>query len=94
MPRSTAASTSRSASEVFKLTVRADRIELLKDGRYAVLDYKTGAPPSDKQVLTGLSPQLTLEAAIMRAGRLQGYSRRRLRGAVGLCAVARRRHRR
>jgi ATP-dependent helicase/nuclease subunit B len=54
--------------EEFKLTVRADRIELLKDGRYAVLDYKTGAPPSDKQVLTGLSPQLTLEAAIMRRG--------------------------
>jgi ATP-dependent helicase/nuclease subunit B len=54
--------------EEFKLTVRADRIELLKDGRYVVLDYKTGAPPSDKQVLTGLSPQLTLEAAILREG--------------------------
>jgi ATP-dependent helicase/nuclease subunit B len=55
-------------AEEFKLTVRADRIECLKDGRYAVLDYKTGAPPSDKQVLTGLSPQLTLEAAILRQG--------------------------
>jgi ATP-dependent helicase/nuclease subunit B len=55
-------------SEEFKLTVRADRIEHLKDGRFAVLDYKTGAPPSDRQVLTGLSPQLTLEAAILRQG--------------------------
>ena len=55
-------------AEEFKLTVRADRIELLKDGGYVVLDYKTGAPPSDKQVLTGLSPQLTLEAAILRQG--------------------------
>jgi ATP-dependent helicase/nuclease subunit B len=54
--------------EEFKLTVRADRIEHLKDGRFAVLDYKTGAPPSDKQVLTGLSPQLILEAAILRQG--------------------------
>jgi ATP-dependent helicase/nuclease subunit B len=54
--------------EAFKLTVRADRIEHLKDGRFIVLDYKTGAPPSDKQVLTGLSPQLTLEAAILRKG--------------------------
>ena len=52
--------------ETFKLTVRADRIEHLKDGRYAMLDYKTGAPPSEKQVRTGLSPQLTLEAAILR----------------------------
>ena len=55
-------------SEQFKLTVRADRLEHLKDGRFAVLDYKTGAPPTDKQVLTGLSPQLTLEAAILRNG--------------------------
>jgi ATP-dependent helicase/nuclease subunit B len=54
--------------EEFKLTVRADRIERLIDGRYAILDYKTGAPPSEPQVRTGLSPQLTLEAAILRQG--------------------------
>jgi ATP-dependent helicase/nuclease subunit B len=52
----------------FRLTTRADRIERLADGRYAVLDYKTGATPSEKQVRTGLSPQLTLEGAILRAG--------------------------
>jgi len=52
----------------FKLTVRADRIECLANGRYAILDYKTGAPPSERQVRTGLSPQLTLEAAILRQG--------------------------
>jgi ATP-dependent helicase/nuclease subunit B len=56
----------------FKLTVRADRIEYLSDGRYAILDYKTGAPPSEKQVRTGLSPQLTLEAAILRKGGFKG----------------------
>ena len=38
------------------------------DGRYAILDYKTGAPPTEKQVRTGLSPQLTLEGAILRQG--------------------------
>ena len=54
--------------ESFTLTVRADRIECLADGRYAILDYKTGAPPSEPQVRTGLSPQLTLEAAILRQG--------------------------
>jgi ATP-dependent helicase/nuclease subunit B len=52
----------------FTLTARADRIERLKDGRYAIIDYKTGAPPTEPQVRTGLSPQLTLEGAILRAG--------------------------
>jgi ATP-dependent helicase/nuclease subunit B len=54
--------------ERFTLSVRADRIERLADGRYAILDYKTGAPPTDKQVAAGLSPQLTLETAILRKG--------------------------
>jgi ATP-dependent helicase/nuclease subunit B len=53
---------------VFTLRARADRIERLADGRYAILDYKTGQVPSDKQVRVGISPQLPLEAAILRAG--------------------------
>jgi ATP-dependent helicase/nuclease subunit B len=52
----------------FTLTARADRIEHRRDGTFALLDYKTGMPPSDKQVRLGLSPQLTLEAAILNAG--------------------------
>jgi ATP-dependent helicase/nuclease subunit B len=55
-------------NEAFTLTVRADRIECLADGRYAILDYKTGKPPTEPQVRAGLSPQLTLEAAILRRG--------------------------
>jgi len=55
-------------NDTFKLTVRADRIECLADERYAILDYKTGMPPTEPQVRTGLSPQLTLEAAILRKG--------------------------
>jgi ATP-dependent helicase/nuclease subunit B len=51
----------------FKLSARADRIEARADG-FAVLDYKTGTPPSDKQVRIGLAPQLPLTAAILRAG--------------------------
>ena len=50
----------------FRLTARADRIEQLSDGRFAILDYKTGQAPTEKQVRIGLSPQLTLEAAILR----------------------------
>ncbi|MGA9051247.1 MAG: double-strand break repair protein AddB, partial [Pseudolabrys sp.] len=52
----------------FILTARADRIERRTDGRYALLDYKTGQPPTDSQVRSGLAPQLTLEAAILRNG--------------------------
>jgi ATP-dependent helicase/nuclease subunit B len=56
----------------FVLSARADRIEHRRDGSYAVLDYKTGQPPTGKQVRMGLSPQLTLEAAILREGGFEG----------------------
>jgi ATP-dependent helicase/nuclease subunit B len=52
----------------FVLSARADRIERRADGSFAILDYKTGQPPTAKQVRMGLSPQLTLEAAILRGG--------------------------
>jgi ATP-dependent helicase/nuclease subunit B len=52
----------------FRLNARADRIERRRDGSYVILDYKTGQPPTGKQVRMGLSPQLTLEAAILREG--------------------------
>jgi ATP-dependent helicase/nuclease subunit B len=52
----------------FVLSARADRIEKRHDGTFAILDYKTGQPPTGKQVRMGLSPQLTLEAAILREG--------------------------
>jgi ATP-dependent helicase/nuclease subunit B len=57
---------------VFMLSARADRIERRSDGSFAILDYKTGQPPTGKQVRMGLSPQLTLEAAILRAGGFAG----------------------
>jgi ATP-dependent helicase/nuclease subunit B len=55
-------------TRTFALRTRADRIEERRDGSYAILDYKTGSTPTEKQVRTGLSPQLTLEGAILRAG--------------------------
>jgi ATP-dependent helicase/nuclease subunit B len=55
----------------FTLSARADRIERLKDGRYAILDYKTGQTPTAPQVSSGLAPQLTLEGAILRAGKFE-----------------------
>ncbi len=59
---------------MFTLRARADRIEQLADGRYAILDYKTGQVPTDKQVRIGVSPQLTLEAAILRGGGFPGIA--------------------
>jgi ATP-dependent helicase/nuclease subunit B len=55
-------------ARTFVLSARADRIERRHDGTFAILDYKTGQPPTGKQVRMGLSPQLTLEAAILREG--------------------------
>lgn len=56
----------------FKVHGRADRIDLLAKGGASIIDYKTGAPPTDKQVRELLSPQLPIEAAILRAGGFSG----------------------
>jgi ATP-dependent helicase/nuclease subunit B len=62
-------------SRSFHLSARADRIERLGDGAYAILDYKTGQVPTARQVAAGLSPQLTLEGAILRAGQFADIPR-------------------
>jgi ATP-dependent helicase/nuclease subunit B len=56
------------ATRQFTLSGIADRIEQRSDGTFAIIDYKTGQARTEKQVRTGLAPQLTLEAAILRAG--------------------------
>ena len=51
----------------FTVTARADRIEAR--GTFGdVIDFKTGAAPSQKQVKAGVAPQLTLTGAILAAG--------------------------
>jgi ATP-dependent helicase/nuclease subunit B len=52
----------------FTLRGRADRIERRPDGSLAILDYKTGTPPSAAEVEGGRAPQLPLEAAMARHG--------------------------
>ena len=56
----------------FRLRGIADRIERGNDGRYTIFDYKTGSARTEPQVRTGLAPQLTLEAAILRQGGFAG----------------------
>ena len=47
---------------------KADRIDRLADGSLAIIDYKTGAPPSQKAVDEGFALQLGLLGLIARAG--------------------------
>jgi ATP-dependent helicase/nuclease subunit B len=57
---------------VFTLRGKPDRIDVLADGSLAILDYKTGAPPSGPQVFFNLEPQLTLAAAMALKGAFAG----------------------
>lgn len=59
-------------TRVFKLSGRADRIERLGDGVYALLDFKTGQVATARQVRQGLAPQLTLGAAMLQQGGFAG----------------------
>jgi ATP-dependent helicase/nuclease subunit B len=52
----------------FTLRARADRIDVLSRGGAAIVDYKSGTPPTPKQMKTLLTPQLPLEGAILAAG--------------------------
>lgn len=47
---------------------RADRIDIRKDGKADIIDYKTGLSPSVKEARSLLDPQLSLEAAALKAG--------------------------
>ncbi|MEM9937570.1 MAG: double-strand break repair protein AddB [Pseudomonadota bacterium] len=56
------------AGTVFTLTGTADRIEPRLDGHAAILDFKSGSPPTEKQVRSGLSPQMPLLGVIAQEG--------------------------
>jgi ATP-dependent helicase/nuclease subunit B len=53
---------------------RVDRIDRLADGALAVIDYKTGAPPTQKAVDQGFALQLGLLGLIGRAGGFEGVT--------------------
>jgi ATP-dependent helicase/nuclease subunit B len=52
----------------FLLHGRADRIDELRSGGGAIVDYKSGKPPSNKQVKQIIAAQLPLEAAMLSDG--------------------------
>ena len=78
----------------FKLTRRADRIERMPTAAMPSSTTRPARRATEKQVRTGLAPQLTLEAAILRQGGFNAASP--AGGSVaraGLCRAARRRAR-
>ncbi len=58
----------------FRLSGRADRIELTPEPALRIVDFKTGAPPSKKQVEKGFAPQLTLEAELAARAGFEGLA--------------------
>jgi ATP-dependent helicase/nuclease subunit B len=64
----------------FRLSVRADRIDLCEDGSAVLYDYKTGRVPTTKQVEGLFAPQLPLEAAIATGGGFVTVGARAVRG--------------
>ena len=74
----------------FLVTAKADRVEIDPHGFGHVLDYKTGSPPSDRQVKAGFSPQLTLTAAILAGGGFPDLGRPKIGELVYLQVTGRR----
>ncbi|AMJ62396.1 double-strand break repair protein AddB [Bosea sp. PAMC 26642] len=67
--RGTSATFPLADGAIFRLSGRADRIEVTRLPSLRIIDFKTGAPPSKAQVEKGFAPQLTLEAELAaRAG--------------------------
>lgn len=55
----------------FVFTAKADRIDILKNKHLNIIDYKTGAIPSKKQIMSGHAIQLLLEGLIARKGHFE-----------------------
>lgn len=62
----------------FTLTARADRIDIIPNQGAMVIDYKTGTPPSFKDVSKGDAPQLSLEALILSKGGFEGLAQQKI----------------
>ncbi len=59
----------------FKLSAKADRIDITKDGMIAIIDYKTGSAPSQSNIAKGYSPQITATGAIAADGGFEDIHR-------------------
>ncbi len=71
----------------FTLVGRADRIDRLSDGRFAIYDYKSGKPPTADQI-RHFDRQLPLEALMFERGGFGVSGKVRHIGHIGLGADA------
>ncbi|MGC4251309.1 MAG: double-strand break repair protein AddB [Sphingobium sp.] len=70
------------------LTGKADRIDRMPDGTLAIVDYKTGKPPSAKQVKAGFALQLGLLGLIAEHGGFPGIEGRPVAGCFEYWSLA------
>ena len=73
----------------FRLTARADRIDIADDGSAVIYDYKTGRLPAPRHVETLFSPQLPLEALIAEEGGFTDLGRLAVSGLIYIYASGR-----
>jgi len=70
------------------LTGKADRIDRMADGTLAIVDYKTGKPPSARQVRAGFALQLGLLGLIAEHGGFPGIEGRAVTGCFEYWSLA------
>jgi len=70
------------------LTGKADRIDRMADGTLAIVDYKTGKPPSARQVRAGFALQLGLLGLIAEHGGFPGIEGRAVAGCFEYWSLA------
>jgi ATP-dependent helicase/nuclease subunit B len=63
------------AAGPFTIVGRADRIERRRDGKIAIIDYKTGSVPEKGDLDEGITPQLALEAAMIEQGGIEALGK-------------------
>ncbi|HKY80071.1 MAG TPA: double-strand break repair protein AddB [Sphingobium sp.] len=70
------------------LTGKADRIDRMADGTLGIVDYKTGKPPSARQVRAGFALQLGLLGLIAEQGGFAGIDSGLVAGAFEYWSLA------